>query len=161
MGPDINVASKSVGQPIAAIGISNTLRGMIAGWAKNAGRRGRTQRHHGEHAFAGPGCYLSRAGGRAAKHPGRKVAQRVARTVPVGRIVTPAEIKQLCDGGAAYSFEANRQQTGARREGDKPCSFETQRRTRCRTSNVVPATSLMKANFATPISVGSTMNSTP
>ena len=38
--------------------------------------------------------------------PVEKVAQRAARAVPVGRIVTPAEIKQLSDGGAAYSFEA-------------------------------------------------------
>src|ERR1700732_5616017 len=33
-GRIINVASESVVQPIAAIGISNTLRGAIAGWAK-------------------------------------------------------------------------------------------------------------------------------
>jgi hypothetical protein len=61
------------------------------GMGQNAGRRGRTRRLHGEHAFAGPVCHRSRAEfGRAAKHPGRRgcAACRAHRTGWPG---TPAE----------------------------------------------------------------------
>jgi len=101
-GRIINVASESVVQPIAAIGISNTLRGAIAGWAKTLA---------GEVARDGitvntllPGPFATdRVLSVAARQniPAEEVAQRVARTVPVGRLGTPAEF------GAVAAFLAS------------------------------------------------------
>jgi 3-oxoacyl-[acyl-carrier protein] reductase len=101
-GRIINVASESVVQPIAAIGISNTLRGAIAGWAKTlageVGRDGITVNTLLPGPFA-----TDRVLSVAARQniPAEEVAQRVARTVPVGRLGTPAEF------GAVAAFLAS------------------------------------------------------
>src|SRR6266851_4595238 len=90
-GRIINVASESVVQPIAAIGISNTLRGAIA-------RDGITVNTLLPGPFA-----TDRVLSVAARQniPVEEVAQRVARTVPVGRLGTPAEF------GAVAAFLAS------------------------------------------------------
>jgi 3-oxoacyl-[acyl-carrier protein] reductase len=101
-GRIINVASESVVQPIPAIGISNTLRGAVVGWAKTlsgeVGRDGITVN------TLLPGPFATDRVLQVAERQGitrEEVAQRVARNVPVGRIGTPEEF------GAVAAFLAS------------------------------------------------------
>ncbi len=45
-GRIVNVISTSVKQPLDGLGVSNTVRGAVANWAKDAGQRARPRRHH-------------------------------------------------------------------------------------------------------------------
>lgn len=95
-GRIINVASESVIQPIAAIGISNTLRASVVGWAKTLA---------GEVARDGitvntmlPGPFATDRVAQVSKAMAQRqnlsldeVQKRIANQVPVGRIGDPAE----------------------------------------------------------------------
>ena len=59
-GRIVNVISTSVKEPIAGLGVSNTIRGAVASWAKTLATRTRRRRHHRQqraarlHAHAAP-----------------------------------------------------------------------------------------------------------
>jgi 3-oxoacyl-[acyl-carrier protein] reductase len=105
-GRILNVASTSVVQPIPVIGISNTLRGAIAGWAKSLA---------GEVARDGitvntllPGAIetdrilqIQRATSERQGIPIEELARRATREIPVGRLGTAAEF------GAVAAFLAS------------------------------------------------------
>jgi 3-oxoacyl-[acyl-carrier protein] reductase len=105
-GRILNVASTSVVQPIPQIGISNTLRGAVAGWAKSLA---------GEVARDGitvntllPGAIetdrviqVRRATAVKQGIPEEEVERRTARDIPVGRPGRPAEF------GAVAAFLAS------------------------------------------------------
>jgi 3-oxoacyl-[acyl-carrier protein] reductase len=105
-GRIINVASESVVQPIAIIGISNTLRASVVGWAKTLS---------GEVARDGitvntmlPGPFATDRIASVTKMRAQKenisideVNKRLASQVPVGRIGDPAEF------GAIAAFLAS------------------------------------------------------
>jgi 3-oxoacyl-[acyl-carrier protein] reductase len=105
-GRVINIASESVVQPIAAIGISNTLRASVVGWAKTLA---------GEVARDGitvntllPGPFatdriasIARATAQRQNITLEEVTKRLANQVPVGRIGDPAEF------GAIAAFIAS------------------------------------------------------
>jgi 3-oxoacyl-[acyl-carrier protein] reductase len=105
-GRIINVASESVVQPIAIIGISNTLRASVVGWAKTLS---------GEVARDGitvntllPGPFATDRISQVAKSRAQRenisvdeIYQRLANQVPVGRIGDPAEF------GAIAAFLAS------------------------------------------------------
>jgi 3-oxoacyl-[acyl-carrier protein] reductase len=106
-GRIINVASESVVQPIAAIGISNTLRASVVGWAKTLA---------GEVARDGvtvntmlPGPFATDRVAQVSKMMASRqnitveeVQKRLAGQVPVGRIGDAAEF------GAIAAFLASR-----------------------------------------------------
>ncbi|HLW70403.1 MAG TPA: SDR family oxidoreductase [Candidatus Binataceae bacterium] len=106
-GRIINVASESVIQPIAAIGISNTLRASVVGWAKTLS---------GEVARDGvtvntmlPGPFATDRVAQVSKMMASRqnitveeVQKRLANQVPVGRIGDAAEF------GAIAAFLASR-----------------------------------------------------
>jgi 3-oxoacyl-[acyl-carrier protein] reductase len=106
-GRIINVASESVIQPIAAIGISNTLRASVVGWAKTLS---------GEVARDGvtvntmlPGPFATDRVAQVSKMMASRqnitveeVHKRLAGQVPVGRIGDAAEF------GAIAAFLASR-----------------------------------------------------
>lgn len=105
-GRIINVASESVVQPIAAIGISNTLRASVVGWAKTLageiGRDGITVN------TLLPGPFLTDRITQVAKARAQKenvdieeITRRIGNRVPVGRVGDPAEF------GAVAAFLAS------------------------------------------------------
>ncbi|HZP46069.1 MAG TPA: SDR family oxidoreductase [Candidatus Binataceae bacterium] len=105
-GRIINVASESVVQPIAAIGISNTLRASVVGWAKTlageVGRDGITVN------TLLPGPFLTdritqvaRARAQRESVDLEEITRRIGSSVPVGRIGDPAEF------GAVAAFLAS------------------------------------------------------
>jgi len=105
-GRIINIASESVVQPIAIIGISNTLRASVVGWAKTLA---------GEVAREGitvntmlPGPFATDRIAQVTKMRAQKenisveeINKRLANQVPVGRIGDPAEF------GAIAAFLAS------------------------------------------------------
>ncbi|TZF90999.1 SDR family oxidoreductase, partial [Cognatilysobacter lacus] len=110
-GRIVNVISTSVREPIAGLGVSNTIRGAVASWSKTLSR---------ELAAAGitvnnvlPGytetSRLSQILGDRARAGGQtetEVADAMRRTVPAGRFAAPAEIAAaiafLCSPAAGY-----------------------------------------------------------
>jgi 3-oxoacyl-[acyl-carrier protein] reductase len=105
-GRILNVASYSVVEPIPSIGISNTLRSAIVGWAKTlAGEVGRdgitvntllpgviaTERSNN----------LRRAQAKALQITEEEALKRTAQSIPVGRVGTPEEF------GAVAAFLAS------------------------------------------------------
>src|SRR5207253_5120498 len=105
-GRIINIASTSVVEPIPAIGVSNTLRSAVVGWAKTLA---------GEVARDGitvntllPGLIatdrsmsLSRAAAERQKISVEEAIKRSAQSIPVGRMGTPEEF------GAVATFLAS------------------------------------------------------
>jgi 3-oxoacyl-[acyl-carrier protein] reductase len=101
-GRIINVESESVVQPIPQIAISNTLRGAMVGWAKTLA---------GEVARDGvmvntllPGAFATdrvMSVQRAQGVTQAEAAERIARSIPVGRMGTPEEF------GAMAAFIAS------------------------------------------------------
>src|SRR5258708_29042067 len=105
-GRILNVASSSVIEPIPTIGVSNTLRSAIVGWAKTLA---------GEVARDGitvntllPGLIatdrsmsLSRAAAERQKISVEEAIKRSAQSIPVGRMGTPEEF------GAVATFLAS------------------------------------------------------
>jgi 3-oxoacyl-[acyl-carrier protein] reductase len=105
-GRIINVASESVIQPIAAIGISNTLRASVVGWAKTlageVSRDGITVNTMLPGPFATDRvASVSKAMAARQNIPLEEVHKRIAAQVPVGRIGDPAEF------GAIAAFLAS------------------------------------------------------
>jgi len=99
-GRIINVASTSVVEPIATIGVSNTLRSAIIGWAKTlateVARDGVTVNTILPGAIATDRTIqLSRAAAERQKISFEEAMQRGAQAVPVGRIGTPTEFGAL------------------------------------------------------------------
>ena len=110
-GRIVNVISTSVREPIPNLGVSNTIRGAVAGWAKTLSR---------ELAIDGitvnnvlPGytetarlaqilCDRAHASGQSEA----AVAAAMRQTVPAGRFAQPAEVAAaiafLCAPAAAY-----------------------------------------------------------
>jgi 3-oxoacyl-[acyl-carrier protein] reductase len=105
-GRILNVASTSVVEPLAAIGVSNTLRSAIVGWAKTLATE--TARDGITVNTLLPGAIstdrtvqLSRAAAERQKISVEEAIQRSAQAIPVGRLGTPAEF------GAVAAFLAS------------------------------------------------------
>jgi len=105
-GRIINVASVSVVEPIAAIGVSNTLRSAIIGWAKTLATE--TARDGITVNTLLPGAtktdriiQISTAAAERQKISVEEAIQRNAQAIPVGRLGTPAEF------GAVAAFLAS------------------------------------------------------
>jgi 3-oxoacyl-[acyl-carrier protein] reductase len=105
-GRILNVASYSVIEPIAAIGVSNTLRSAIVGWAKTLATE--TARDGITVNTLLPGVIatdraiaLSRAAAERQKISVEEAARRTAQMIPVGRLGTPQEF------GAVAAFLAS------------------------------------------------------
>jgi 3-oxoacyl-[acyl-carrier protein] reductase len=105
-GRILNVASTSVVEPIMAIGVSNTLRSAIVGWAKTlateVARDGITVNTLLPGAISTDRTVqISRAAAERQKISVEEAIQRTAQGIPVGRIGTPAEF------GAVAAFLAS------------------------------------------------------
>ena len=105
-GRILNVASTSVVEPIMAIGVSNTLRSAIVGWAKTlateVARDGITVNTLLPGAISTDRTVqISRAAAERQKISIEEAIQRTAQGIPVGRIGTPAEF------GAIAAFLAS------------------------------------------------------
>ena len=122
-GRIVNVISTSVKEPIAGLGVSNTVRGAVASWAKTLSR---------ELAPMGitvnnllPGftdtariAQLVRDRAQASGESEAAVADGMRRLVPLGRFAKPAEIGGviafLCSPAAAYVNGVNLAVDGGR-----------------------------------------------
>jgi len=105
-GRILNVASSSVIEPIPAIGVSNTLRSAIVGWAKTlageVGRDGITVNTLLPGVIATErSMRLTRATAERQGISIEEVAKRTAQAIPVGRPGTPEEF------GAVAAFLAS------------------------------------------------------
>ncbi len=105
-GRILNVASMSVVEPIATIGVSNTLRSAIVGWAKTlateTARDGITVNTLLPGAIATDRTVqLSRAAAERQNISVEEAIKRNAQSIPVGRLGTPAEF------GAVAAFLAS------------------------------------------------------
>jgi len=105
-GRILNIASTSVVEPLAAIGVSNTLRSAIVGWAKTLATE--TARDGITVNTLLPGAIstdrtvqLSRAAAERQKISVEEAMQRGAQAIPVGRLGTAAEF------GAIAAFLAS------------------------------------------------------
>jgi 3-oxoacyl-[acyl-carrier protein] reductase len=105
-GRILNIASTSVVEPLAAIGVSNTLRSAIVGWAKTLATE--TARDGITVNTLLPGAIstdrtvqLSRAMAERQKISVEEAMQRGAQAIPVGRLGTTAEF------GAVAAFLAS------------------------------------------------------
>jgi 3-oxoacyl-[acyl-carrier protein] reductase len=105
-GRILNIASISVVEPLAAIGVSNTLRSAIVGWAKTLATE--TARDGITVNTLLPGAIttdrtvqLSRATAERQKISVEEAVQRSAQAIPVGRFGTTAEF------GAVAAFLAS------------------------------------------------------
>ena len=105
-GRILNVASTSVIEPIPVIGVSNTLRSAIVGWAKTLA--GETARDGITVNTLLPGAIatdrslsLSRAAAERQKISVEEAMKRAADAIPVGRMGTPEEF------GAVAAFLAS------------------------------------------------------
>ncbi|MGQ4584234.1 SDR family oxidoreductase [Lysobacter sp. F60174L2] len=110
-GRVVNVVSTSVREPIANLGVSNTTRGAVAGWAKTLSRE-----------LAGDGITVNnvlpgstetgrieqilRDRSKATGQTEQQVADAMRKTVPAGRFARPEEVAAaiafLCSPAAAY-----------------------------------------------------------
>ena len=105
-GRILNIASVSVVEPIAAIGVSNTLRSAVIGWAKTLATE--TARDGITVNTLLPGAIktdrivqISSAAAERQKISVEDAMQRTAQAIPVGRLGTPAEF------GAVAAFLAS------------------------------------------------------
>jgi 3-oxoacyl-[acyl-carrier protein] reductase len=105
-GRILNIASTSVVEPLAAIGVSNTLRSAIVGWAKTlateVARDGLTVNTLLPGAIRTDRIIqLSSAAAERQKISVEEAIQRNAQAIPIGRLGTPAEF------GAVAAFLAS------------------------------------------------------
>jgi len=105
-GRILNVASMSVVEPIATIGVSNTLRSAIVGWAKTLATETARDGITVNTLLPGPiatdrTVQISRAAAERQKISVEEAMQRNAQSIPVGRLGTPAEF------GAVAAFLAS------------------------------------------------------
>lgn len=110
-GRIINIISTSVKQPIPGLGVSNTIRGAVASWAKTLatelGPWGITV-NNVLPGFTKTARYDSLMGSRAAAagKPFEAIDAEIAASIPAGRIGQPEEfgaaVAFLCSPAAAY-----------------------------------------------------------
>ncbi len=105
-GRILNVASMSVVEPIATIGVSNTLRSAIVGWAKTLATETARDGITVNTLLPGPiatdrTVQLSRAAAARENISVEQAIKRSADSIPVGRLGTPAEF------GAVAAFFAS------------------------------------------------------
>ena len=110
-GRIVNVVSTSVYEPIAGLGVSNTVRGAVAGWAKTLSRE--LAPHGITVNNVLPGYtdtaridQIVRDRSEASGKPREDVLAGMLASVPVGRMASPEEtggvIAFLCSPAAAY-----------------------------------------------------------
>ena len=110
-GRIVNVISTSVKEPIVGLGVSNTVRGAVASWAKTLSRElapmGITV-NNVLPGFTETGriTQLVRDRARTSGESEEAVADSMRKLVPLGRFAQPAEIGGviafLCSPAAAY-----------------------------------------------------------
>ena len=105
-GRILNVASMSVVEPIATIGVSNALRSAIVGWAKTLATETARDGITVNTLLPGPiatdrTVQLSRAAAARENISVEEAIKRSANSIPVGRLGTPAEF------GAVAAFFAS------------------------------------------------------
>ena len=110
-GRIVNVISTSVKEPIVGLGVSNTIRGAVASWAKTLSRE---LAAHGitvnnvlpGYTRTGRIAQILRDRARASGQSEDAVAEAMRKTVPVGRFAEPEEIAAaiafLCSPAAGY-----------------------------------------------------------
>ena len=110
-GRIVNVVSTSVREPIPNLGVSNTIRGAVAAWAKTLSRG---LAPHGitvnnvlpGYTRTGRIAQILRDRAATSGQSEEAVAEGMRRTVPAGRFAEPAEIAAaiafLCSPAAAY-----------------------------------------------------------
>ncbi|RNF83250.1 SDR family oxidoreductase [Montanilutibacter psychrotolerans] len=110
-GRIVNVISTSVKEPIVGLGVSNTIRGAVASWAKTLSRELAAQGITVNNLLPGfteTGRITQLVGDRARATglPEAQIAEDMRKTVPAGRFAKPAEIGGviafLCSPAAAY-----------------------------------------------------------
>ena len=110
-GRIVNVISTSVREPIPNLGVSNTVRGAVAGWAKTLSRE---LAPHGitvnnvlpGYTETGRIAQILKDRAAASGQSEEAVAEGMRKTVPAGRFARPAEVAAaiafLCTPAAAY-----------------------------------------------------------
>lgn len=110
-GRIVNVISTSVREPIPNLGVSNTVRGAVASWAKTLSRE---LAPHGitvnnvlpGYTETGRIAQILRDRAAASGQSEEAVAEGMRKTVPAGRFARPAEVAAaiafLCTPAAAY-----------------------------------------------------------
>lgn len=110
-GRIVNVVSTSVREPIPNLGVSNTIRGAVAAWAKTLSRELAPQGITVNNVLPGYTetgriAQILRDRASASGQSEEDVAAGMRKTVPVGRFAQPAEIAAaiafLCTPAAAY-----------------------------------------------------------
>lgn len=110
-GRVVNVVSTSVKEPIAGLGVSNTVRGAVAGWAKTLSRELAPHGITVNNVLPGYTktsrlVQILADRSRASGQPEAEVADAMLRTVPVARFAEPAEVAAaiafLCSPAAGY-----------------------------------------------------------
>jgi len=110
-GRIVNVISTSVREPIPGLGVSNTIRGAVASWAKTLSRELAPQGITVNNVLpgfteTGRIAQLVKARAEASGQSEASIAEGMRATVPAGRFAQPAEIAAaiafLCSPAAAY-----------------------------------------------------------
>jgi 3-oxoacyl-[acyl-carrier protein] reductase len=110
-GRVVNVVSTSVREPIAGLGVSNTIRGAVASWAKTLTRELATDGITVNNELPGytETARLTQILADRARTSGQAeadVADAMRRTVPAGRFAAPGEVAAvvafLCSPAAGY-----------------------------------------------------------
>lgn len=110
-GRIVNVISTSVKEPIVGLGVSNTIRGAVAGWAKTLSRELATYGITVNNVLPGYTqtgriAQILRDRAQTSGQTEEAVAEAMLKTVPVGRFAQPGEIAAaiafLCSPAAAY-----------------------------------------------------------
>ena len=110
-GRIVNVVSTSVREPIANLGVSNTVRGAVASWAKTLSRElapdGITVNNVlPGYTETGRIAQIARDRAAATGQPETAILDGMRRNVPAGRFAAPSEIGGviafLCSPAAAY-----------------------------------------------------------
>lgn len=110
-GRIVNIVSTSVREPIANLGVSNTVRGAVAGWAKTLSREVAPHGISVNNVLPGyteTGRLAQIIGDRAAasSQDADRVADAMRATVPAGRFAQPYEVAAavafLCSPAAGY-----------------------------------------------------------
>jgi 3-oxoacyl-[acyl-carrier protein] reductase len=110
-GRIVNIVSTSVREPIVGLGVSNTIRGAVASWAKTLSRELAADGITVNNVLPGytETARLSQILSDRSRSSGQSeadVAEAMRRTVPAGRFAAPAEVAAviafLCSPAAAY-----------------------------------------------------------
>jgi 3-oxoacyl-[acyl-carrier protein] reductase len=110
-GRVVNVISTSVKEPIVGLGVSNTVRGAVAGWAKTLSRELGADGITVNNVLPGytQTARIEQIIGDRARNSGQTpdaVIEAMRKTVPANRFAAPAEIAAciafLCSPAAAY-----------------------------------------------------------